>query len=188
VYVASPASYQHGKNDRGIGTIMDIYNAHTPGTDGAGNATIQLDDTSEVQPDQHLRISDGYSGQSTLNSDGYLEGAPELVAEVSLTTLSHDLTTKKKLYADQGVLEYVVVDLANERLYWFDLPQDQELPLDADEVLRSRVFPGFWLDAQALFRGDRLRLMATLQQGLATPEHTEFVTQLAARRTSSENS
>jgi Uma2 family endonuclease len=183
VYVASPASYQHGKNDRGLGTIMDIYNAYTPGTDGASNVTIQLDDASEVQPDQHLRIRDEYGGLSTLTAEGYLVGAPELVAEVSLSTLSHDLNTKKKLYADQGVLEYLVVDLQNERLHWFDLPQDQELALDTDEVLRSRVFPGFWVDSQALFRGDRLRLMATLQTGLATPEHAVFVQQLAARRT-----
>jgi hypothetical protein len=66
-------------------------------------------------------------------------------------------------------------------LRWFDLRADQELQPDADGVFRLRTFPGLWIHGEALLAKDR-RLMATLEQGLATPEHAAFVNRLAAAR------
>lgn len=51
-------------------------------------------------------------------------------------------------------------------------------------VLRLKRFPGFWLDSAALFDRNATRLLATLQRGLASPEHAEFAAQLARRRES----
>jgi hypothetical protein len=48
-------------------------------------------------------------------------------------------------------------------------------------MYRSQVFPGLWLDPHALFDDDSERLFATLDRGLATPEHAAFVADLAAR-------
>jgi hypothetical protein len=50
-----------------------------------------------------------------------------------------------------------------------------EMPADADGIYRSRVLPGLWLDAAAIFRGDVKRLQEVLNQGLQTPEHAAFV-------------
>ena len=44
-----------------------------------------------------------------------------------------------------------------------------------DGVFRSEVFPGLWLDAGAMIRGDRRAVNAILRQGLASPEHAAFV-------------
>ncbi len=52
---------------------------------------------------------------------------------------------------------------------------------EPDGTLRSRVFPGLWLDPEALFATDRPRLVATLRAGLATREHAAFVEALRAR-------
>jgi hypothetical protein len=41
-------------------------------------------------------------------------------------------------------------------------------------IHRSRQFPGLWLDSAALFDNSLPRLFATLQRGLATPEHAAF--------------
>ena len=43
---------------------------------------------------------------------------------------------------------------------------------------RSEVFPGLWLQPTALWPGDLAAMLATLQQGLASPEHTALVAQL----------
>jgi hypothetical protein len=53
---------------------------------------------------------------------------------------------------------------------------------EADGIDRSHVFPGLWLDGKALLDKDIARVLAVLQQGLNTPEHAEFVRQLAGRR------
>lgn len=46
---------------------------------------------------------------------------------------------------------------------------------DEDGVIRSQVFPGLWLAANDLLAGNMGRVLAVLQEGLATPEHTAFV-------------
>jgi len=48
-------------------------------------------------------------------------------------------------------------------------------------VIRSEVFPGLWLDADALLRRDRKRLLSVLRQGLASPEHAAFVAKLMGK-------
>ncbi len=85
------------------------------------------------------------------------------------------------------MLEYVVVVLRQRIVRWFVLQDGtyQEVEADASGLFKSRVFPGLWLDAPALFRRDGRQVMATLQQGLETPEHAAFVQQLQARRSAS---
>ena len=53
---------------------------------------------------------------------------------------------------------------------------------DEDGTLRSRAFPGLWLDPAALLAGDIAAVLATLERGLASPEHAAFVAELAGRR------
>jgi hypothetical protein len=45
-------------------------------------------------------------------------------------------------------------------------------------LLRSEVFPGLWLDAAALVRGELATVLAIVQQGLGSPEHAAFVARL----------
>jgi hypothetical protein len=52
---------------------------------------------------------------------------------------------------------------------------------DEQGVLRSEVFPGLWLDTAALLRGDMAAVLATVQQGLASPDHETFVARLHRR-------
>jgi hypothetical protein len=45
--------------------------------------------------------------------------------------------------------------------------------------MRSLRFPGLWLAVDDLRLGNMVQVLAVLQQGLASPEHTTFVQQLA---------
>jgi len=56
------------------------------------------------------------------------------------------------------------------------------LPPGPDGVYRSEVFPGLWLDPEALFAKDRVRLIGVLHQGLATPGHAAFLARLEKAR------
>ena len=64
---------------------------------------------------------------------------------------------------------------------WFDLQADEEVKPAADGVCRMRIFPGLWINGQALFARDYKALMKTLEEGLATSEHQAFVEKLASR-------
>lgn len=139
-----------------------------------------LDDA--PQPDAHLLILPEYGGQSGVEGP-YNSGAPELAAEVCLSSAAYDLGPKLELYRAAGVQEYIAVILGESGILWHRLAGGAYVRLepDAGGLLRSEVFPGLWLDPQALLTLDGARLMAALQQGLQSPGHEEFVRLLAAR-------
>jgi Uma2 family endonuclease len=107
-----------------------------------------------------------------------------LIVEVASSSESMDLHAKRRDYEQAGVQEYVVVVLRQRVVRWFVLQDGtyQEVTMDASGICTSTVFPGLWLDAPALLRRDGRQVMATLQQGLETPEHAAFVQQLQAHR------
>jgi Uma2 family endonuclease len=184
VYVPSPLKTPHGENHLPLGTVLFTYEGHTPGVACGDNTTVLLGDESEPQPDVYLRILPEYGGQSRTTADDYLEGAPELIAEIAVSSRSIDLHGKKTDYQQCGVLEYLVLCARERQLRWFNLRANQELQPDADGVFRIRAFPGLWIHGEALLAKDDHRLMTTLQQGLATPEHAVFVERLAAAKQS----
>jgi Uma2 family endonuclease len=182
VHVASPLKRRHGTNHLPLGTLFFAYEGNTPGVESGDNTTIVLGEKGEPQPDLYLRILEEFGGQSRVNADDYVEEAPELLAEIALSSQEVDLHGKRQDYARYGVLEYLVVCLREGQLRWFDLRADRELPLDADGVCRVRSFPGLWIHAEALLAKDYRRLMATLEQGLASPEHEAFIRRLESQR------
>jgi hypothetical protein len=48
----------------------------------------------------------------------------------------------------------------------------------ADGIYRSEVFPGLWLDPQALIAGDFAQVAKVAQTGLESQEHRTFVEKL----------
>lgn len=186
VYMPSPVrSEQHGGPHFDIVTWLGLYRANTSGVKGSDNATVLLDFENEVQPDALLRIEPKYGGKSDLNEDDYLEGPPELIVEIAASSAAYDLHDKKRVYARTGVQEYLAVQIYEKRLDWFVLREGVYEGLEPDEkgVLRSKVFPGLWLNSQAFWAADLATLLATLQEGLAAPEHEAFMTRLKAETT-----
>ncbi len=184
--MASPVNWSdHSTPHIKIATWLGVFISQTPGTDAGDNATIRLDAESEPQPDACLRIDQDCGGQSRLVA-GYVEGAPELAVEVSASSVSYDLHDKRNAYRRNGVREYLVWRVWDRAIDWFVLREGRydRLAPDADGCYRSEVFPGLWLDSKALLRNDLARVLAVLQQGLASSEHAAFVADLASRKTS----
>lgn len=183
VIVPSPLFTDHGEYHLLVATWLGTYRLATPGTRAVDNGSLLLPPDAEVQPDAMLLIEAVCGGQSH-QEGGYTKSAPELIVEIASSSVSYDLHSKFRLYEHAGVNEYVVVVLSEARLRWFarnDQGKLAEIASDDNGVLRSRVFPGLWLDAKALFFGSA-ELLATLQSGLATPEHAAFVEALRAKR------
>jgi Uma2 family endonuclease len=183
VYMPGCVSRDHGKMTPSILYWLGMYRCRTPGVQPSARCTIFLDDQAEPEPDAHLSIPPEYGGQTWIEGD-YLAGAPELIVEVAHTSLKTDLGPKRDDYERAGVLEYVVVDVESDQIHWFVRPDDRLIPMapSPDGLYRSEVFPGLWLDPAALFADDLDGLIATLERGLATPEHAAFVAELARRR------
>jgi hypothetical protein len=180
VYMPSPVSDDHsGAHFQLIGWLSH-YAAATPGVVGGDNGTLRLDLDNEPQPDAFLRILASHGGQARVDDEGYVTGAPELVAEVAVSSVSLDLHGKLNVYRRNGVREYVVWRVQDGEIDWFVLRDSrfERSPRTPAGFYQSAVLPGLWLDPAALVRGDLLSVFQVVQQGLASPEHTDFVTRL----------
>ncbi len=157
VYMPSPVRMlQHGEPHGFVVTWLGVYRAGTRGTRMADNSNARLDLGNEYQPDVLLLIDPPLGGQSRIGADGYVEGPPELVSEVAATSASIDLNVKLAVYRRNGVREYIVWRVLDRAIDWFILRDGRydRLAPGADGVYRSEIFPGLWLDAAALLRGD----------------------------------
>jgi Uma2 family endonuclease len=185
VYVASPVrANRHGRPHAQIIGWLLVYEAATPGAYLADNATVRLDADNEPQPDALLRIEPEVGGNSRISDDDYIEGAPELVAEIAASSASYDLNDKLNAYRRNGVQEYLVWQIYENRLDWFSLQEGRYVSLQPDEagVIRSCVFPGLWLAVNALREGDLAQVLVILQQGIQTGEHQALVERLNAQQ------
>ena len=109
--------------------------------------------------------------------------APELIAEIAASSVSYDYHVKRHVYRRNGVREYLIWRVDDGAIDWFILEEGEYVPLAPDEsgVIRSKVFPGLWLAAQALLAGDLSTVLATLQQGAQSEAHAAFAAELAQR-------
>lgn len=176
VYVPSPVRYEgHGRQHSALNGWLLVYSASTPGVAVADNATMRLDLDNEPQPDVMLRIVQG--GQSLVDADSFIEGAPELVAEVASSSVAYDLHQKLDVYRRHGVCEYIVWRTQDNAIDWFILREGryERLPVDAQGIYKSETFPGLWLDPTALLGEDLATVLKVLNEGTSSQKHKQFV-------------
>ncbi len=171
---------QHGGPHRLLIGWLDRYIESVPGLDGGISSSIGLDNDNEPQPDGYLFLPSAMS-KAVVTQEGYLEGPPELVIEISASTTSIDLNLKFQAYRRNGIREYLVWRVRDKQIDWFSLEDGQyvRLPADAEGIIRSRMFPGLWLDTAALIGLRRKRLYAVLKDGQATGEFAAFAAEVA---------
>lgn len=182
--MASPLrAEKHGDQDNLMQGVLWTYSMATPGVRASSNATTRLGPKDIPQPDISLRYTPERSGREQFDSKGYLKFPPELIVEIAATSTSIDLNRKRESYRRRGVLEYIAWCTEEPGFYWWVLErgQYQLLRPGADGILRSKAFPGFWLDPQAILNDDRGRVMAVLELGLKSQEHAAFAKAIARK-------
>lgn len=183
VYMSSPVRHKrHSKPNCDVVSWLTVYAAATPGVDYGVNGTVRLDVDNDPQPDALLRLPQELGGQSDVDDEDYITGPPELVVEIAASSVSYDLYDKKDAYQEHGVLEYIVWRTEDRALDWFRLQDGQYVAVAPNDegIIESQTFPGLRLATTALLAGDVARVLAELQNGLASAEHTAFVERLAA--------
>jgi len=180
-----PISLDHGDGAVDISFALRYYATATPGCAANCESTWYMRDDAP-QPECSLRILPEYGGQSSTfirNGKRFGIGAPELIVEVSLSTVNYDLSVKKELYRKAGVREFPCIQPEKKKVNWFRLVGSNYVELrPKGGIYRSVIFPGLWLDAKALFAGDSARVLDVLRNGLESPEHAAFKAELAARK------
>jgi len=163
VYVASPVRFDlHAEQHGNLVTWLGMYKTGTSGLRMGADATVILDDASQLQPDAFLWRDE--PGGPRLTDDHYLEGAPQLVVEIAANSASYDLHDKMDAYQRNGVREYVVWRVLDEAIDWFRLSDGGFVRVDADKrgIIESKAFPGLRLHVPKMLAGDLAGVLAEL--------------------------
>jgi Uma2 family endonuclease len=164
VYVSSPVSPRHAQPHARIVTWLGAYQARHPEVQLHDNVTVLLDARNEVQPDACLVIEG--PGGPRLVLDSHVEGGPQLVAEVAVSSASYDLHDKKEAYLRNGVQEYVVWRVEDGAIDWFRMREGAytRIEPDAAGVIESATFPGLRLHVGKILAGDLAGVLAELER------------------------
>lgn len=182
VYMAAALRFKsHGQPHGWVMGWLITYEAMTSGVAVGDNPTVRLDIDNEPQPDAVLLINQEAGGQARISDDDYIEGAPELIVEIAASSAAIDLHAKKQAYRRNGVKEYIVWQVLDQKLNWFYLERGEYLELSADNdgIVRSQIFPGLWLAVAELLEGNMQGVLRVVQVGLQSPEHAKFIQKLA---------
>jgi Uma2 family endonuclease len=161
VFMPSPVRFEsHDKQASLLRGWLFVYSTLHEGIESGNEATLILGD-SEVQPDAFLL----HAGTVPIDEDGYLTGAPPLVAEVAASTASRDLHSKRNLYERSGVREYIVWRTLDGAIDWFVMRDGVYALKAADErgMIESEQFPGLVMDVPAMLAMDRKAVLAALR-------------------------
>src|SRR5262249_11265415 len=84
----------HGRPHSHLNFWLCAYEGSTPGVEIGDNSSVRLDLDNVPQPDCLLFIQPEHGGRVRIGTKGYIEGAPDLVAEVASSSASYDLGDK----------------------------------------------------------------------------------------------
>lgn len=184
VHMPSPVRWnRHAAPHADMITFLGMYRTYTPGVRVGDNGSLRLDMDNEPQADAAMIIEPRWGGSTRLSEDDFIEGGPELVAEVASSSVSIDLHRKLSVYCKNRVQEYLVWRVLDEEIDWFVLKGNQyeKLATDSAGLLRSEVFPGLWLHVAGMLSGDMRLVIESLQKGLASDARRAWVLRLEAR-------
>jgi Uma2 family endonuclease len=104
---------------------------------GFDNCTYRKTGIRECQPDLSYYCGERAGlapvGTSVINLDEQV--TPDLVIEISNTTINDDLGAKRLLYEEMGVSEYWIVDVQNTLIYAFEIIDRGSKRIDTSLVL-----------------------------------------------------
>ena len=91
-------------------------------------------------------------------SDGYAEGAPDIVVEILSSDRNRDLVHKRQLYAQAGVREYWIFDPLHDSVIPLELQNGVYVArptLGVGDILTTSLLPGLSIPLAHIFRHPR---------------------------------
>src|SRR5581483_947730 len=132
VVMAPPITTEDSDGHGGLYLLLKTYALYTERVSAGLCASFRIDGMNEYQPDIFLRIDDS-KGRSKVAADRLVEGAPELVAEIAVSSVGYDLHEKKRVYERCGAQEYLVWQVRERQFHWFVMEKGAYVELASED-------------------------------------------------------
>jgi len=178
VHMPSPVRWSnHGEKHASLVVWLGYYRAAVPGVRVADNASVGLDDENAVQPDVTMMLEGRHGGRATITPADYVEGSPELVAEVAASSASVD--THEKLAATGAMVSWNTSSGASSTASSTGWPCGManmwHYRRTPREFVEASCSPAFGLTRRRCCAATLARVLDVLRQGMASAEHAAFV-------------
>lgn len=155
LFVSTPPHWNHQQICGNICVALEMWSRQTQLGESVISPGIVYTEFDNVIPDVVWVSREKLA--TLLDSAGHLTGSPELVVEVlspGTANERRDKQTKLKLYSNQGVQEYWIVDQNQQQIQVYNRQNNQlmltKTLLKADEIT-SPILPGFRCSVEELF-------------------------------------
>lgn len=77
--------------------------------------------------------------------------------------------------------KYLIWQVSDRAFDWFRLREGEYTKLQSDEkIIKSKVFLSLWLAIDSLLDYDLAKAIATVQKGIETKEHQDFIHEISS--------
>lgn len=159
-----------------LAMCINEYRVRTVGLYACISVGVKIGDVL-VYPDMIVMINYGSKKQCDPDYDNnYFVGPPNFVLDIE-DPHSDLVKERKKLFADSGVEEYLIVDERLRKIEWNRLIKGRfkTVKPDKDGVIKSSSLPGLWIPINALKKRDNWAMMASIEHGLTRRGHHELM-------------
>jgi Uma2 family endonuclease len=156
IVMMPPAGWGHGETEnkvaRVLGGFVEKYNL---GKVFGSSTGYNLPSGDTLEPDASFVSHERWAAGPQVRRGQFLRIAPTLVVEIlSPATARRDRTEKKRLYEENGVDEYWLLDPDTREAVVFHLIKgryDNGIHFNVRQKLRSQVLPGFETPVRTFF-------------------------------------
>jgi Uma2 family endonuclease len=165
IYMASPDSRRSNSLTAFVALLLNVFNQakQIGGEVFSSRFAFRLTKLRAPEPDvAYVRPE-----RVHLIREMGMKGGPDIAVEVvSRDSRTRDYGDKKRIYQKAGVEEYWIIDPLQNRVEFHRLENGRYelVPLEANDIFRSQILPGFWIKVSWLLAKPLPNAYACLQE------------------------
>lgn len=164
-----------------ITMCLNYYRLSTPGLYVCVNPQVQIDQDTRIVPSLIAQVNSGEfkqceTGREQGDYDHFI-GPPNFIFDVFRKEQQDVYHSRRKLFEQNGVIEYVVWFMLETLPVWNRLVDGQYQEIDEDEegLIKSQALPGLWVPTKSLVERDMWSIMAKIAHGTTRRGHRDFM-------------
>ncbi|MDC0325322.1 Uma2 family endonuclease [bacterium] len=160
-----------------IAMCINHYRLSTPGMHVCIHVPVQINKRTRLTPGLIAQIGSGKFNQCKPVKYDYFSGPPNFIFDVFRDEQMTAYESRKEVFEQNGVLEYVVWFNSSELPIWNRLINGkyQEVKKGEDGLIRSSALPGLWIPIDAWAKRDIWSILAKISQGITRRGHRDFM-------------
>ncbi|WOO43320.1 hypothetical protein [Rubellicoccus peritrichatus] len=162
-------------------TCLNHYRLSTPGLYVCVHPQVQITEEIKVTPSLIAQVNSGlnkqcHTGEEKGPYDRFF-GPPNFVFDVFRKDQKEIYESRRSLFEQCGVIEYVAWFTLETKLHWNRLHEGSYIVVDEDEknLIQSSALPGLWFPIDAVAQHDMFAILAKISQGITRREHHDFM-------------